>query len=67
MINQRVQNAINKIIEKRYDELEDYIEVIEYIKGLLELSYSDSIEGVFTYLMNQGVNPFDEVDIEFQS
>jgi hypothetical protein len=64
MINQRVQNAINKIIEKKYGELEDYIEVIEYIKGLLELSYSDSIEGVFTYLMNQGVNPFDEVDIE---
>ena len=64
MINQRVQNAINKIIEKKYDEFRDYIEVIEYIKGLLELSYEDVIEGVFTYLMNQGENPFDEVDIE---
>jgi len=64
MINQRVQNAINKIIEKKYGELEDYIEVIDYIKGLLELSYSDVIEGVFTYLMNKGENPFDEVDIE---
>jgi len=64
MINPRVQNAINKIIEKKYDEFRDYIEVIDYIKELLELSYSDVIEGVFTYLMNQGENPFDEVDIE---
>lgn len=64
MINQRVQNAINKIIEKKYDEFRDYLEVIKYIKELLELSYTDVIEGVFTYLMNQGENPFDEVDIE---
>ena len=64
MINQRVQNAINKIIEKKYGDLEDYIEVIEFIKELLQLSYTEVIEGVFTYIMNQGENPFDEVDIE---
>lgn len=64
MINQRVQNAINKIIEKKYGDLEDYIEVIEYIKELLQLSYTEVIEGVFTYIMNQDINPIDEVDIE---
>jgi len=64
MLNQRLQNAINKIIEKKYDDLEDYIEVIDFIKELLQLSYSEVIEGVFTYIMNQGENPFDEVDIE---
>jgi hypothetical protein len=64
MLNQRLQNAINKIIEKKYDDLEDYIEVIDFIKELLQLSYTEVIEGVFTYIMNQGENPFDEVDIE---
>ena len=64
MLNQRVQNAINKITVKKYDEFRDYTEVIEYIKELLQLSYTEVIEGVFTYIMNQGENPFDEVDIE---
>ena len=64
MLNQRLQNAINKIIEKKYDDLEDYFEVIDFIKELLQLSYTEVIEGVFTYIMNQGENPFDEVDIE---
>lgn len=64
MINQRVQNAINKTIEKKYSDLEEYIDVIEYIKDLLQLSYTEAIEGVFTYVMNQGENPIDEVDIE---
>ena len=64
MINQRVQNAINKIIEKKYGDLEDYIEVIEFIKELLQLSYTEVIEGVFTYIMNQDIDPVDEVDIE---
>ena len=64
MLNQRVQNAINKITVKKYDELRDYSEVIDYIKELLQLSYTEVIEGVFTYIMNQGENPFDEVDIE---
>ena len=34
MLNQRVQNAINKITVKKYDEFRDYTEVIEYIKEL---------------------------------
>jgi site-specific DNA-adenine methylase len=64
MLNPRLQNAINKIIVKKYDEFRDYIEVIDYIKELLQLSYTEVIEGVFTYIMNQDENPFDEVDIE---
>ena len=37
MINQRLQNAINKIIDKKFDEFRNYNDIVEYIKELLDL------------------------------
>ena len=64
MINQRVQNAINKIIEKKYDEYRNYTDIAEYIKELLDLPISEVLEGVFVYLMNEDINPLDELDYD---
>ena len=57
MINQRLQNAINKIIDKKFDEFRNYNDIVEYIKELLDLELLEVLEGVFVYLMNEDINP----------
>lgn len=64
MINQRVQSAINKIIEKKFDEYRNYNDIVEYIKELLDLPLLEVLEGVFVYLMNEDINPLDEIDYD---